>query len=149
MAIPFSHFGRLPQGGRKIWVYILRVQESIGLFFFANLKFCGWSFWTVLSCRYWNKLLVRATLPYDSIKRRKKEVPRWLSCNWKYAIERIKTKQPSLSRELGKKETQSTDCGSVLPKESLFVNIFILQKEVLSSFPSWGFSISPGLFTPI
>lgn len=53
----------------------------------------------------------RASLPHDSIKRRKKEVPRWLYCNWKYAIGRLKTKQklkpkqPPLSPENCKRET--------------------------------------------
>lgn len=60
-----------------------------------------------------------------------------------------KKNQPSLSRESEKKETQSTDCWSVCPKASLFANILEFQKQMLSSFPSWGFSISPGLFTPI
>lgn len=63
---------------------------------------------------------------------------------------KIETKTaPSLSRELQKRDTQSPDCGSVLPKASLFANIFTLQKQMLSSFPRWGFSISPGLFAPV
>ena len=84
------------------------------------------------------------------------KMPRWLQCNRKYATRRLKAKQKSkpkeslsLSRELEKKVTQRTDCGSALPKASLFASIFILQKQALSSFPRWRFSISPGLFSSL
>lgn len=50
---------------------------------------------------------------------------------------KIEKKQPSLSRELEKGETQSTDGGSIFPNASLFAKILILQKQALSSFPSW------------